>query len=162
MFFIEKDGIQGTLPTQRGEGRRYPSVAHTRNGLCVVYEPPRALQPPQRLPLFAKVFSHFFRWVWLSVIALLVTGFILLFGWFGGMKGAPIHVHLMLTLGLVMTLIYLFIFFVPYGRLKQEVAAQNWPKAGKALDTIRKLVVTNLTLGMVIVITTAAGRYLGL
>ncbi len=120
------------------------------------------LQPPQRLPLFAKVFSHFFRWVWLSVIALLVTGFILLFGWFGGMKGAPIHVHLMLTLGLVMTLIYLFIFFVPYGRLKQEVAAQNWPKAGKALDTIRKLVVTNLTLGMVIVITTAAGRYLGL
>jgi len=120
------------------------------------------LQPPQRLPLFAKVFSHFFRWVWLSVIALLVTGFILLFGWFGGMKGAPIHVHLMLTLGLVMTLIYLFIFLVPYGRLKQEVAAQNWPKAGKALDTIRKLVVTNVTLGMVIVITTAAGRYLGL
>ncbi len=120
------------------------------------------LQPPQRLPLFAAVFSRFFRWVWVSVIALLVTGFLLLFGWFGGMKGAPIHVHLMLALGLLMTAIYLYIFFIPYGRLQREVAAQNWPEAGKALDTIRKLVVTNLTLGMVIVVTTAAGRYLGL
>ena len=120
------------------------------------------LQPPQRLPLFAAVFSHFFRWVWLSVIALLATGFVLLFSWFGGMKGAPVHVHLMLTLGLVMTAIYSYIYFVPYGRLRRNVAAENWPEAGKALDTIRKLVVTNLTLGLIIVVTTAAGRYLAL
>ena len=120
------------------------------------------LQPPQRLPLFAAGFRHFFRWVWLSVITLLATGFILLFLWFGGMKGAPVHVHLMLTLGLVMAGIYSYIYFVPYARLRRNVAAQNWPEAGKALDTIRKLVVTNLTLGLIIVVTTAAGRYLGI
>lgn len=120
------------------------------------------LEPPQRLPLFASVFQHFFRWVWLSMIALLVTGFILLFSWFGGMKGAPIHVHLMLTLGLVMAAIYIYIFFVPYGKLRRNVASGSWPEAGQALNTIRRLVVTNLTIGLVIVITTAVGRYLPL
>ncbi len=120
------------------------------------------LQPPQRLPLFAAVFRHFFRWVWVSVIALLATGFVLLFSWFDGMKGAPVHVHLMLTLGLIMTAIYSYIYFIPYGRLRRNVAAENWPEAGKALDTIRKLVVTNLTLGLIIVVSTAAGRYLAL
>ncbi len=120
------------------------------------------LEPPQRLPLFATVFQHFFRWVWISVIALLVTGFILLFQWFGGMKGAPVHVHLMLTLGLIMAGIYIYIFFIPYRQLQKQVAAQSWPAAGKALNTIRKLVVTNLTLGMVIVVSTAAGRYLAI
>jgi uncharacterized membrane protein len=120
------------------------------------------LEPPARLALFASTFRQFFRWVWISVIALLITGFILLFSYFGGMKGAPVHVHLMLTLGLVMTGIYAFIFFVPYQKLKQHVTTQEWPAAGGNLALIRKLVVTNLTLGLIIVITTASGRYLGL
>jgi uncharacterized membrane protein len=68
----------------------------------------------------------------------------------------------MLTLGLIMAIVYLYIFFMPYARLKKRVAEQAWPDAGKALDTIRKLVVINLSLGLVIVITTAAGRYLPL
>ena len=119
------------------------------------------LEPPARLSLFAATFQHFFRWVWLSVIALLATGFILLFSYFGGMKGAPVHVHLMLTLGLIMTLIYIFIFFGPYAKLKRSVTAENWPEGGQNLGLIRKLVMTNLSLGLIIVITTAAGRYLG-
>lgn len=120
------------------------------------------LEPPARLNLFAETFHHFFRWVWLSVITLLATGFILLFSYFGGMKDAPVHVHLMLTLGLAMTVIYLFIFFGPYVKLKRYVAEGNWPEGGKNLGLIRKLVMTNLSLGLIIVITTAAGRYLGL
>lgn len=118
------------------------------------------LEPPVRLTLFAAVFQRFFIWVWVAVLSLLITGFILLFSWFGGMKSAPAYVHLMLTLGLAMTAIYSYIFFAPYRKLRIAVEMQSWPAAKAALDTIRKLVVLNLTLGMIIVITTAAGRYL--
>jgi uncharacterized membrane protein len=44
--------------------------------------------------------------------------------------------------------IFAYIYFVPYAALKKAVAAQDWPAGGAAQDRIRKLVVTNLTLGL--------------
>ncbi|MDQ3271272.1 MAG: hypothetical protein M3Q12_03750, partial [Pseudomonadota bacterium] len=46
------------------------------------------LAPPQRLPLIAGVLQNFFKWVWLSIGLLLLTGLAMLIA--VGMKNAPI------------------------------------------------------------------------
>jgi len=66
----------------------------------------RLLEPPHRLTLWAEVFKRFFPWVWLAVLLLLVTGLWMVFGYFGGMSGAGMRIHLMLGIGIVMMLIF--------------------------------------------------------
>ncbi len=118
------------------------------------------LEPPLRLSLWAQTFKRFFPWVWAAVIVLLATGYWMIFTFFGGMKGAPIYVHAMQGLGIVMILIYFHVFFAPYRRLKAAVEAQAWPTGGKALAQIRVLVGINTVLGLTVVVIGAAGRYL--
>jgi len=68
------------------------------------------------------------------------------------MANTPIYIHIMLTIALVMTLIFLYIFFIPFPRLKQNVADKNFPEAGKSLASIRQLIGINLWLGLIVVI----------
>jgi uncharacterized membrane protein len=119
------------------------------------------LEPPVRLRLWVGVFSRFFPWVWLSVVVLLATGYWMLFKLYGGMAGAPLYVHLMNGLGIVMMLIYLHVFFAPYRRLKQAVANEDWPGGGAKLAQIRILVGINTILGLAVIAIAGGGRYLG-
>ena len=105
------------------------------------------LEPPQRLKLWNGVFGRFFPWVWVSIAMLVGTGQAIVIG-MGGMAAVPVHIHVMVGIGYLMSLIFAFIFFVPYARLKKAVAAENWPAGGQALNLIRKLVMTNLVLGL--------------
>lgn len=105
------------------------------------------LPPPQRLPFWVGIFGRFFPWVWACVIALIVTGQALIVQ-MGGMGAVGVHAHIMATIGYVMAAIFAYIYFAPYAALKRAVAAQDWPAGGAAQDRIRKLVVTNLTLGL--------------
>lgn len=118
------------------------------------------LDPPQRLPLWVHVFGKFFPYVWLSVLALPITGFWMLFSMFKSMANAPLSVHLMTGLGIVMFLIFMHVYFAPFRRLKQAVADQNWPEGGKKLAQIRMLVAINLSLGIIVVLIASAGRYM--
>ena len=105
------------------------------------------LEPPARLRLWAGVFGRFFPWVWLSVVALILTGQAIVLDW-GGMGAVGKHVHVMAAIGYVMTAIFAFIYFVPYRKLVRAVAAEDWPAGGAALNLIRQLVGTNLVLGL--------------
>jgi uncharacterized membrane protein len=117
------------------------------------------LQPQQRLPLWSGTFGRFFPWVWLSIILLLVTGYGMMFGVYGGMK-APPYIHLMMGIGLIMMFIFMHVFFAPYRRLKLAVAAQNWKDGGRRLGQIRMLVGLNLSLGLIVVaIATLGSRW---
>lgn len=117
------------------------------------------LQPPQRLPLWQGVFSRFFPWVWVAIALILASGYWMLLGPYGGMKNAPIFIHIMHTLGLVMMAIFLHVFFAPYKRLTHYVQQSNWQEAGKALNQIRFLVGLNLMIGLVNIVIGAAGKY---
>ena len=105
------------------------------------------LEPPQRLRLWNGVFGRFFPWVWLSVVLLIGTGQALI-SIMGGMAAVAYPIHLMVAIGYLMTVIFAFIYFVPYARLRKAVEAQDWPAGGQALNRIRQLVVTNLILGL--------------
>ena len=115
------------------------------------------LQPPERLRLWDKVFSRFFNWVWLAVFLLLSSGSYLIY-LFGGISQVPRYVHWMLLLGIVMLLIFAYVFFACYVRLNLLVAAQDWPKAATVLVTIRKLVALNLTIGLLTIAVVIIGR----
>lgn len=117
------------------------------------------LPPPQRLPLLATVLGRFFFWVALAIVAILASGVGLVLG-AGGFGNAHVSVHLMFGLGLAMMAIFLHIRFAPFLRLQRAVAATDWQTAGRSLDTIRKLVLTNLTLGIVTVAVATIGRSL--
>lgn len=121
----------------------------------------QTLEPPQRLTLWAGVFSKFFPYVWASVILLPITGYAMLFAIWGGMADAPLYVHLMNGMGITMILIYMHVFFAPYRRLKAAVADQRWPDGGKALAQIRILIGINTLIGVAVVVIASAGRFFG-
>ncbi len=116
------------------------------------------LEPPQRLTLWARVFAGFFPWVWFAVVTLLLSGYGMLFKFFGGMAGAPLYVHLMQGIGLVMMLIFGHVFFALFRRLKRAVHDQDWQAGGRQLAQIRRLVGVNLSLGLLTIALAAGGR----
>lgn len=114
------------------------------------------LQPPERLRLWDNVFHRFFNWVWGAVGLILVTGFYMIYQ-YGGMAHALGFVHIMLTFGLVMTGIYVYVFFACYVPFNLHVAKEHWKEAGEILGKIRKLVGLNLTLGLITIAVAVIG-----
>lgn len=117
------------------------------------------LEPPMRLQLWAGVFARFFPWVWAAVALILFSGLWIIFFHYNGMANVHWSVHTMLGLGIVMMLIFMHVFFAPYGRLKKAVTAQDWPAGGKALGQIRMLIGINLSIGIAVVVITIMGKY---
>src|SRR5688572_16134701 len=106
-----------------------------------------SLQPPVRLPLVVDVLRRFFVVVLVSIALLLSTGLVMLMAAPRGT--APPGWHAMAGLGIVMMLVFGHIFFSPWRRLKQAVAAQDWAEGGKRVQQIALLVKINLSLGWV-------------
>ncbi len=118
-----------------------------------------ALEPPERLALWRRVFARFFPWVWLAVAVLLATGYWMIFAGFGGFANLPLHVNLMHGIGWLMVLIYGHLWFVPYKRFKAALDAGEQPVAAAHLNQIRWIVTTNLALGLITAVIGASGRY---
>lgn len=118
------------------------------------------LEPPQRLTLWNGVFGHFFPWVWAAIITILGSGYWMLLGPFGGFANAPVFVHVMNGLGLLMMLIFLHVYFAPYQKLRKAVSVQHWVDGGKALAQIRVLVGINMLIGVLTILIAASGKYL--
>lgn len=117
------------------------------------------LDGPVRLALWQRVFRRFFAWVWAAAILLPLTGYVLVWGQWGGLGGMPLHAHLMQGLGWIMIAIFLYIWFGPYRRFRAGLAAQDAPAAAAALDRIRQTVTLNLALGLINAAIGASGRY---
>lgn len=118
------------------------------------------LEPPLRLKLWRQVFGRFFVWVTIAVVLLLFTGLWMIFGVYGGMGNTRPYIHVMLLFGLIMMAIYGHLYFAPYQRLCKAVDVEDWTAAGNQLNTIRKMIAINLSLGLLVVAVAAAGRYL--
>lgn len=114
-----------------------------------------ALDPVGRLKLMKRVFGSFFVWVWLSILLLWGTGYGILFGLYAGKPGT--HVHAMMGIAGIMTLIFALIYFLPYRRFSKAVTGSDWPAAGAALKPLRALILANLILGLINLVIGAAG-----
>lgn len=114
------------------------------------------LEPPQRLPLWAETLERFFRWVWVAIVLILGSGFYMVTV-IAELGRIPVYVHLMLYIGVLMTLIFAYVFFSSFPTLKRAVAAQDWKTGGAALNQIRVAVAVNLALGLVTIVVATAG-----
>ena len=65
---------------------------------------------------------------------------------------------IMTVIGVVMSAIFMHIYFAPFARLKRAVAAEDWKSGGAALGQIRMLVGTNLALGLINIAVAILGR----
>lgn len=103
------------------------------------------LQPQQRAPLMIGALSRFFNLILLSLVLIWVSGLAMLLPI--GLKEAPLGWHLMITIGVVMTLIFLTVRFGMFPRARQLVASADLPAAGLIMGRIRPLVLLNCVLG---------------
>jgi uncharacterized membrane protein len=117
------------------------------------------LEPEARLALWHRVFRRFFPWVWSSIVLLLASGYGMMFLYFGGFAGARLYIHVMQGIGIVMMLLFLHLFFVPWRRFSDAVERRHFPEAVKHLDQIRRVVAANLVLGLLTIIVGASGRF---
>jgi uncharacterized membrane protein len=114
----------------------------------VVLRPSLAvLAPADRIKLHLGVFRRFFLVIWHAMPIVLITGYALLFGVYGGFGRVGWNVHLMHLLGLIMGAVFVWVFFGPWAALRGGDTA--------AVDSIRRLVQINLLLGVVTVLVAA-------
>lgn len=112
----------------------------------------KLLEAPQRLKLWRKSLASFFFWVWICAIALPATGYWVIFAHYGGLAHVGWHVHIMQALGIIMILIFLYVFFTPFMRLRKALKQENFQLASEHLTQIRKFIGLNLFLGIIVVI----------
>lgn len=103
---------------------------------------------PARLELHRQVFRRFFTVIWHVMPVMLATGFAMVFLIYGGFRGAQWNVHLMTLLGLVMSALFVAVFFGPWATLRRGGDAAS-------VDRIRRLVQVNLVLGLIVVVVAA-------
>jgi uncharacterized membrane protein len=116
-----------------------------------------ALKGSERLQLMRGVFRRFFPWVWACILTLWGTG-----AWVFLVplqsKVGP-HVHLMMGLGALMTIIFLYISFSPYRKFRLALEHEDFGRAGAKLGLIRTLILVNLLLGLIAALAGSAGRF---
>jgi len=67
----------------------------------------------------------------------------------------------MMMLGILMMVIYTYLYFVPWQRFRRTVSRADWLAAEMHIRHIRLLVGSNLVLGFATVVIGASGRYYG-
>jgi uncharacterized membrane protein len=107
------------------------------------------LEPMQRIALHTQVFRRFFLVVWHAMPLILLSGFAVLYGFYGGPANVPWNVSVMMLLGLIMSALFLVIVFGPYARFRRTTERNT---AAAQIDRIRKLIAVNLVLGIITVV----------
>lgn len=119
------------------------------------------LDPAVRLGLWERVLQGFFVWSWLSVLALLVSGFAMLFAGFGGFIMPARYISLMAMMGILMAAIFTNVYFSHWPQFRHSVAASDWTEAERVIRRMRRLAWGNLLLGLTTVFVADGGRHFG-
>ena len=114
------------------------------------------LEPPQRLLLHTQVFRRFFLVVWHVMPLLLISGFVLVFGLFGGMANVPWNIQAMMGIGILMAVVFVVLVFGPYARFRRTTDRN---RMAANIDSIRKLIGVNLILGLITVVLAALSQF---
>ena len=116
----------------------------------VVLRPSLAvLEPIQRIALHTQVFRRFFLVVWHAMPLILLSGYAVMFGRYGGPANVSWNINVMQTLGLIMSAVFLLIVFGPYARFRRTTDRAT---AAASINRVRQLIGLNLVLGIVTVI----------
>jgi uncharacterized membrane protein len=103
----------------------------------------------QQMLLHAQVFRRFFLIVWHAMPLIILTGFLMLFEYYGGMAHAEWNIHVMLLIGLIMSAVFMGIVFGPYKTFR---TTSDRAVMASAAASIRDMVAFNLLLGVITVV----------
>jgi uncharacterized membrane protein len=123
--------------------------------LAVFHPATLAVEPAARIALMGRVLKRFFLVVWHAMPLILISGYAMLFGQYGGFAGVDWPIHAMHGLGLIMAALFVVLVVGPWKRFRSAVQPSTAITAGGA---IRRLVSINLVLGVVTVILAAWGQ----
>jgi uncharacterized membrane protein len=115
------------------------------------------LTPKDRLALHLQVLGRFFRMLWHVMPIVILTGYAMIFGFYGGFAGVGGAIHAMHGLGLLMAAIFIAAWFGPFRALRRAMAEGDTAAAAAAVGRVRRLVWLNLALGLVTVALGAFG-----
>jgi uncharacterized membrane protein len=124
--------------------------------LAVLHPSLAALDPAPRVAVAGQAFGRFFRVVWHVMPLVLLTGYAMLFGVYGGFAGAGWPIHVMHLLGLIMAALFVFVVTGPFRRFRTAVQPAN---ALRAAANVRRYVWINLALGAVVIVVAAFGQW---
>jgi uncharacterized membrane protein len=111
---------------------------------------------PERIKVMSRVFKYFFQWVWVAIAIILITGFSIIFGVYEGYGNLPwMHfkrIHLMTVIGLIMSVIFTYIYTGPFKGLQKAMRAKDSSAIQKNVKLIRLFGMVQLILGTSILI----------
>ena len=107
------------------------------------------------------VLKRFFYVVWASAIIMPLTGFWMLFSFFGGGMGFGIYLHIMAGLGTLMVLLFVYLYFRLFLPFERAIGAKDAETAKGYLGRIRHVVQMNLALGVIVIVVASSGAYWG-
>ena len=114
---------------------------------------------PASLRLMRAVFAEFFPWVWVSILVLFTSGYLVLFTVQGGFAFAGTHVHIMQAIAWIMALLFAWLYRGPWADFREAADAADWARAGADLGRIRRIIAVNLPLGLIAAVVGASGRW---
>jgi len=118
-----------------------------------------SLPLPERLGLWRHILERFFTWVWISVIVLLVSGYAVVFFGYQGFASVGLHIHIMQLTGLVMVLLFVLMWAMPWQDFRHAFDAGHFEDAAKSLKRIGLVTAINLPLGLFTSVIGATGSF---
>lgn len=118
------------------------------------------LDLPVRVRLWVSVLERFFSWIWVIVFSQPATGYWMIFHELGGFQHVGLHIIVMQFMGWVMIALFIWVYFVPFRKMKRMVKEELFPEAGMYMLKIRRIVFINLTLGSIVSALAAVGPFL--
>lgn len=104
----------------------------------------------EALALWRRTLQTFLRWVAVMVLVLWATGVYQMFFVLSGF-GAGTHVDTMFTTALIMTILFFWLNHGVFKKFKMAADSRDFETAGTVIETVRKIVATNLVLGLITV-----------
>jgi uncharacterized membrane protein len=116
-----------------------------------------ALPPPQRIGVLARVFARFLPVVGAAIVVIVVSGVAMLLQ-LPDLRGQGWGFHVMTGVGAVMIIVYAVLWLRLNPRLQAAATAADWPAAAGVAESMRRGVLANLVLGIVVIVAAIIGR----
>lgn len=111
------------------------------------------LEPAPRTQLYMQALKRFFLVVWHAMPLQLVTGWAMVLGLWGGFAALPWQVNAMQALGVLMALVFAYLFFGPWQRVRRAIRP-----GAELFARVRRLLTLNLVLGVATIVLGALGN----
>jgi uncharacterized membrane protein len=114
------------------------------------------LEPAQRNQMHMQTLRRFFLVIWHAMPLVLLTGYAMVIGVYGGFRGLPRQVNIMQGLAIIMAAVFVAVFFGPWQRFRRAIRP-----GPELVGRIRRLITVNLVLGVIVIVAAAIGHGFG-